>query len=67
MTVITHRKTVIIDKEELKKLRSIFSVYGSKQEFSRSTGVDAGTLTRILERGKGNEKIVTIIKKYIPF
>lgn len=61
----TYRKVVIIDKEELKELRKYFSLFGTKAEFTRETGVYTDSLTRILRAGKGEKRIVEIIRSFI--
>lgn len=61
----TYRKVVVIDKEELKELRKYFSLFGTKAEFTRETGIYTDSLNRILKAGKGEKRIVDAIRAFV--
>lgn len=60
-----YRKVVLIDKKEITRWRSHFNLYGTKKEFVRETGIFTPTLSRILDNGKGEERIVKIIRSFL--
>lgn len=62
---VKYRKTVKVEKKEISAWRSHFSLYGTKKEFVRETGIFTPTLSRILENGKGEERVVKIIRDFL--
>jgi predicted transcriptional regulator len=58
------RKVVIIQKPELKKLNTHFSLFGTRTDFMRKTKIPRSSLNRILEAGMGEERIVKKIRSY---
>lgn len=60
-----HRLTVFVGAKDLRKWRTRFAAYGSKTLFEAETGITRQTLHKILNEGKGEQRIVDTIKSYV--
>jgi hypothetical protein len=58
------RRTVHIDKNELKQWRKAFEMYGVQSDCSRKIGFHRVTIGNIMRRGTGDETIVNKIREY---
>jgi hypothetical protein len=60
-----YRRTLRIDKAELKEWKKILDLYGAKAHCSRATGINRMTLYNIIyKRGRGDEVFIGALKKY---
>lgn len=61
---IQHRKVKIVEKAELNKWASLFSLFGYKKDCTLKTGVAPETIKRIIKTGKGIESTIDSIRAY---
>lgn len=59
-----YRKVVLLEKKQLNLLNQCFSLMGSKTDFERKYYIPRQTVTRILKRKSGEERVVESMLQY---
>lgn len=59
-----YRKVVILEQEEAATWSKYFQLYGNQADLFRQANVSRPTLTRVLSRKRGEERIIKAIRKY---
>ena len=58
------RRVIVVKKRELECFKKLFKLPGTKSDFQNKHNIQRQSVSRILERGQGVERIVRAMRKY---
>ena len=63
-TTVT-RKVILVPTEELKTWTEYFKLFGTKTDLKNKTHVSRSTINGILKEGKGEERVIELVRNYL--
>lgn len=55
----------IVPTQEIKEWKNLFSLHGTKALLERKTAISRKTLNEILENGRGVDRLIKAIRKFV--